>query len=686
MQVKKDKSILRDFREAIRHEWIETNGLGGWASSSIIGCNTRRYHGLLVASLPDHIERMSLVSKLEETIIVNNEQFDLSVNNYGGVIHPDGNQHQVSFTKDFFPQFVYHVGGIVLEKTIAMVHGENTTLVIYNVLDAQQPFTLELLPLLSVRRYHGLIRANNAVNREALFSNDVFRTKVYDDTPEVFIKVPNAAYHHDPNWWYHFNYDMEKERGLDFVEDLFAPGEFSLTLQKGDSLGIIISTVDPSGKDAHELFAKEKLRRRSLINDLPEDEVVKQLVLAADQFIIEKKIRHGTSVDENPDGEKETRTTVIAGYHWFTDWTRDTMIALPGLCLSVGRYDDAKKILSAFAKSVNEGMLPNHFPDNGEPPGYNSVDGTLWYFIAVYKYLEATNDKKFVLGELLPVLKNIIEWHFKGTRHGIRATEDGLLYAGEEGLQLTWMDAKIGDWVVTPRIGKAVEINALCYNALSIYATLLQLNGNTEEATSMFERAMLVRKNFNEQFWNGDKGYLYDVINGDEKDDSLRPNQLLAISLPFTLIDREKSRSILKIVTAKLYTVVGLRTLSPDEPSYVSCYNGSAHQRDSCYHQGTVWSWLLGPYVDALAKLDSNSSLLKNVIDNFIYHLNEACLGSVSEIFDAEFPHHPKGAIAQAWSVAEILRVINDYNLFAEPKPAMETETRKLAKGDYARQ
>jgi len=624
---------------------------------------------------------MSLVSKLEETITINNEQFDLGVNNYGGVIHPDGNQHQVSFAKDFFPEFVYHVGGVVLKKTIAMVHGENTTLIIYDVLDAQQPFILELLPLLSVRRYHGLIRANDAVRREYSFANDVFRTKVYDDTPEVFIKVPNAEYHHDPNWWYHFNYDMEKERGLDFVEDLFAPGEFSLTLKKGDSLGIIISTVDPSNKDAGELFTKEKLRRRSLVDDLPEDEVVKQLVLAADQFIIEKKVQR----DETPGSERAEKVAVIAGYPWFTEWTRDSMIALPGLCLSVGRNEDAKNILSAFAKCVSEGMLPNHFPDNGEPPGYNSVDGTLWYFIAIYKYLEATNDKKFVLDELLPVLGDIVEWHLKGTRHGIHTTDDGLLYAGEDGLQLTWMDAKIGDWVVTPRMGKAVEINALWYNALSIYATLLQLKGNTDEAISMFEKATSVRKSFNEQFWNSEKGYLYDVINGNEKDDSLRPNQLFAISLPFTLIDREKSRSILKIVTAKLYTLVGLRTLSPDDPSYTSCYEGNAHQRDSCYHQGTVWSWLLGPYIDALAKLGSSSSLLKNVIQNFIYHLNEGCLGSVSEIFDAEFPHHPKGSIAQAWGVAEILRVINEYNLVAEEEPIPQTEKKEVAKGDFAR-
>jgi len=682
MQLKKDKTSLEDFKEAIRHEWLETNGLGGWASSSIIGCNTRRYHGLLVAALPTRIERMALVSKLEETIIINNEQFELGVNNYGGVIHPDGNQHQVSFTKGLFPQFVYNAGGVVLEKTIAMVHGENTTLVIYNVLEAEQPFTLELLPLLSVRRYHGLIRANSSVHHEAHFSEDVFRTQVYDDTPGIFIKVPHGKYHHDPHWWFHFNYDKEKERGLDFVEDLFAPGEFSVSLQKGESAGIIISTDDPRGRDALELLAKESLRRQLLINDLPEDEVVKQLVLAADQFIVERKVQAPLASSDSPKEKNSERTTVIAGYHWFTDWTRDTMIALPGLCLSTGRYEDAKKILSDFAKSVNEGMLPNHFPDNGEPVGYNSVDGTLWYFIAVYKYWAATADRKFVLGELLPVLGEIIEWHFKGTRHGIHATEDGLLYSGEEGLQLTWMDAKIGDWVVTPRMGKAVEINALWYNALSIYATLLELNGNANEAIGIFEKAEMVRKNFNEQFWDGEKGYLYDVIHDNEKDDSLRPNQLFAVSLPFTLIDREKARSILKIVTAKLYTVAGLRSLSPDDPSYASCYAGDSHKRDSCYHQGTVWSWLLGPYIDALAKLGSSRSLLKNVIDNFVYHLNEGCIGNVSEIFDAELPHHPKGCIAQAWGVAEILRVINDYDLIGEEKMISETGVKEIVKSD----
>ena len=659
MQLKKDKEVLRNFQEAIQHEWLETNGLGGWASSSIIGCNTRRYHGLLVAAIVPPTERMALVSKLEEKIVVDNQQFELGVNNYGGVIHPNGNQHQVSFTRDLFPKFVYEVPGIRLEKTIAMVHGENTTLVIYRVTEATRPFNLELLPLFSVRGYHRLVRSNGDVHYDASFTGDIFQTKVYNGTPEIFFKVPGARYHHDPRWWFHFNYDKERERGLDFVEDLFAYGEFSVELKEGDALGIVISTDDPSTKDAFELLARETSRRQSLLENQPDDETLRQLVLAADQFIVKRG---------------EDLKTVIAGYHWFTDWSRDTMISLPGLCLSTGRYEDAKKILAAFAKNVSQGMLPNRFQDNGEEPEYNTVDGTLWYFIAIYKYLQATGDEQFVLGELLPVLKDIIEWHFKGTRYSIHATDDGLLYSGEPGVQLTWMDVKIGDWVVTPRTGKAVEINALWYNALCIYAKLLELNGNTAEAVAINEKAHLARKSFNEQFWNEQNGYLYDVVNGDYKDDTLRPNQLFAVSLPFNLVDSEKGRGIVKTVTEKLYTLVGLRTLSPDNPSYSRCYEGDPSKRDSCYHQGTVWSWLLGPYVDALVKLGSDKSLVKNVIENFSYHLNEACLGSVSEIFDAEFPHTPRGCVAQAWGVGEILRVIKDYNLISR----QETEEHKV--------
>ena len=670
MQLKKSRSEIQNFQEAIRHEWLETNGLGGWASSSIIGCNTRRYHGLLIAAIVPPADRMAMVSKLEEAVIVNDQRFELGVNNYGDVIHPNGNQHQLSFTKDLFPRFVYEVSDIKIEKTVAMVYGENTTLVIYDVINAPHPFTFELTPLFSVRGYHSLMHANEAVHKEASFSNDVFKTKLYDGTPDIFVKVPGSSFDHSPIWYYHFNYDIEKDRGLDFVEDLFTQGSFSVSLKEGDSLGLIISTEDPKDRNAIDLFAKETRRRQTLVKGQNTDEILPQLLLAADQFVVKRD---------------EDLKTVIAGYHWFADWGRDTMISLPGLCLSTGRFNDAKKILKEFGKVVSQGMLPNRFQDHGAPPEYNNVDGTLWYFIAIYKYLHATDDEQFVLNELLPILREIIDWHFKGTRYHIHVTEDGLLFSGEAGVQLTWMDSKIGGWVVTPRTGKAVEINALWYNALMIYSLLLEVNGSYDEAIEIMQRAALAKKSFTEQFWNGEKRYLHDVVDGDNKDDSLRPNQLFAISLPFALIENDKATSVLKIVTEKLYVPVGLRSLSPDDPAYVPRYEGDSSKRDACYHQGTVWSWLLGPYVDALVKTGADSTLIKNVIENFVYHLNEGCIGSVSEIFDAEFPHSPKGCTAQAWGVAEILRVIREYNLLTETKVLEQaTKAEKITEDNLA--
>ena len=359
--------------------------------------------------------------------------------------------------------------------------------------------------------------------------------------------------------------------------------------------------------------------------------------------------------------------TVIAGYHWFTDWGRDTMISLPGLCLSTGRFEDAKKIIAAFANNISMGMLPNRFQDNNEPPEYNNVDGTLWYFIAIKKYLDATGDKDFVLDQILPVLKDIIDWHFKGTRYNIHADDDGLLYAGEIGQQLTWMDARIGNWVVTPRMGKPVEIQALWYNALKIFSELLVMNNQSSDADIVELSALKTKESFEKKYWNEELNYLYDNI--DEHgvpDSSLRPNQLFAFGLCYPILyDAEKAKSILNKVEDKLYTPVGLRSLSPEDPNYIAIYGGDVFHRDSSYHQGTVWSWLLGPYVDAIMKIRDigYERYARKLIENFAYHLNEACIGSVSEIFDADMPHNPRGCVAQAWGVAEVLRVVKEYGL-----------------------
>ena len=366
------------------------------------------------------------------------------------------------------------------------------------------------------------------------------------------------------------------------------------------------------------------------------------LALAADQFIV----RRGTE-----------RRTVIAGYHWFTDWGRDTMISLPGLCLATGRYDDARQILLAFAESVSQGMLPNRFPDGGEEPEYNTADATLWFFVASRKYLGYSGDEPFVRDTLLPVLRDVVAWHERGTRHNIHEDTDGLLIAGAAGDQLTWMDARVGDEAITPRLGKPVEINALWYNALSILAGFERHLGTEEASRSLVAKAARVRLRFLELFWNETAGFLYDVIDGNTRDASLRPNQLFAISLPYPLIDGAAAERVLAAVEAKLLTPVGLRTLSPDDPRFIGTYTGPSWQRDRAYHQGTVWPWLLGPFVTALVRVRGAEGVTQGqkILAALEPHLNDVCAGSLAEIYDGAPPHAPRGCIAQAWSVAEVL-------------------------------
>lgn len=677
MQLKKDKSQLQNFKKAAELEYLETNGLGGWSGSSITGAHTRRYHGLFVAAINPPTDRMVLLSKLDETIVVGENKFELSCNLYDGdILHPNGNQYQESFTKDFFPEWIYNAGGVQLKKTICMIHGENTIVIKYQLLKAGTSFTLELLPLMAARGYHELGHASPQMHWDADFNNGIFHNQP-DGINHVYISVPCSSYEHKPRWFNNFKYSVEQYRGLDYTEDLFNHGTFSVQLKADDELNIIISTENPEGRNANDLFKKELNRRKKLLKDQPADETLQQLILAADQFIVRREIPQTEESKTSPFGGGLEGATVIAGYHWFTDWGRDTMISLPGLTLSTGRFDDAKKIISAFAQSVSMGMLPNRFQEK-EPPEYNNVDGTLWYFIAVYKYLQASGDKKFVLNEILPVLKDIIDWHFKGTRYNIHADDDGLLFAGEVGQQLTWMDARIGNWVVTPRMGKPVEIQALWYNALKIFAELLRMNKQKQDADAVEASAAKAKESFDRLFWFENGNYLYDVIDeNDNPDNTLRPNQLFAASLPFAMIEGDKARAVFDIITEKLYTPVGLRSLPEYDEHYIHHYGGDQWHRDSSYHEGTVWSWLLGAYVDAMQKVETEKSGAKKIIEDFKYHLNEACIGSVSEIFDADAPHHPRGCVAQAWGVAEILRVIKEYGLYARSESTTRLKSRK---------
>jgi len=657
----KNKLLLNNFSEASRLEWIETNGLGGWAGGSLSGCNTRRYHGLLMAAIVPPTDRMLLLSKLDETILMGDRRFELGTNDYGDAISPQGFQYLQSFKRDFFPEWIYEVPGMRLRKTVTMVYGENTTLIRYEVLEAERAFTMQFLPLIAARGYHELQHAYNNIFWETEFKQGLFHNQPFQGAPDIFISIPGSSFRPLNRWYYKFNYAQERYRGLDYEEDLFNHGIFSVDLNRGDLLHIQISTEDPTGKNAAGLFEQERNRKMALLQGVPGD-LLRQLVLAADQFIVNRNIEEG-----GQQGSSLALKTIIAGYHWFTDWGRDTMISLPGLCLQTGRHEDAKKILAVFAKSVSMGMLPNRFIDHNEPPEYNNADGTLWFFNAVYAYWQVTGDRVFILEEILPVLKNIMDWHFKGTRFNIHVDIDGLLYAGAPGQQLTWMDARVGSWVITPRMGKPVEIEALWFNALKIFENLLGLNGETDAAGHILEKAEQAKKSFIEKFWNSEGNCLIDNIdengNGDQ---SLRPNQIFALCLPFPLIEGEKTKAILDIIRTKLLTPTGLRSLSPDDPKYKGNYGGNPLKRDSAYHQGTVWSWLLGPYLEAGMKFSGEKFRPEAmaILEGFSNHINEGCIGSISEIFDGDAPYLPRGCVAQAWSVAEMLRIIKTYALF----------------------
>ena len=644
MKIAFDAAVTGNFETASGKEWLETNGVGGWASSSLAGAHTRRYHGLLVAATNPPVGRMVMVSKLDEALGIGGMRYELGCNRYPSVVSPRGFTHLVSFTRDLFPQFDYEAGGVRIRKTVAAVHGENTTLIRYDVLKAPSSFMFELQPFIAARDYHSLTHANDAMRREAAFHNGVFRVRPYDGVPEVFISVPGAAFEARPDWYRNFEYALEQYRGLDYREDLFTHGVFTKELSAGDSFGVIVSTEDPREREAIAMMQAEETRRRGLIGTVDaDDDVVRLLTHAADQFIVSRG--------------KDLRT-LIAGYHWFSDWGRDTMIALPGVMLVTDRHEDAGKVLREFANSVSEGMLPNRFPDAGEQPEYNTVDATLWFFVAVYRYLQYTSDDAFVRDELLSVLNDIVSWHDRGTRYNIHVDSDGLLYAGEEGVQLTWMDAKVGNWVVTPRRGKAVEINALWYNVLEIMANLCARFGRHREAERYAQRASGVRRAFQDAFWNHEGEYLYDYIDGEYRDRAIRPNQIFSLSLPFPLLEGQKARRVLGLVEEKLLTPVGLRSLAADDPAYRAHYGGDQWSRDSSYHQGTVWSWLLGPFVTALVRIegDAGRSRARKILQGVMPHLLEAGLGTISEIFDADAPHAPRGCVAQAWSVGEILR------------------------------
>jgi predicted glycogen debranching enzyme len=642
-----DQGTCRDLDQARKLEWLETNGLGGFSSSSIVGLNTRRYHGLLTAATKPPVGRLVLLSKLEETLVIDGHPYDFSANQYPGAVHPQGHRYLKEFRLDPFPTFVYDVEGAEIEKRVFMVHGENTTVVEYNIHSPGRTSecVLELRPLIAFRDYHGTTHQNASLDPAVRSEDGMATIAPYNSLPDLHFGHNADALELTGYWYLNFEYAAEQERGLDAHEDLFNPFVLRFPVHHGATATVVASTKVRPAALAPVLREQEIERRQAIIQRAPStDPLIQQLTAAADQFIAQR-------------GELNT---IIAGYHWFADWGRDTMIALPGITLMTGRPDVARNILEAFAQSADQGMLPNRFPDAGESPEYNTVDATLWLFEAVRSYLQYTDDYDFVRTRLYPKLKEIIDWHTRGTRYGIRLDSDGLLACGEAGVQLTWMDAKIGDWVVTPRTGKPVEIQALWYNALIILRDLAHEFGDSGPEAFLGELAKEAKDSFNAQFWNADAGCLYDVVDGEHRDASLRPNQIFAVSLHHGMLPPKKQRQIVEVLQRDLLTPLGLRSLSPSDPSYRPRYEGGVVERDSAYHQGTVWPWLIGPYISAYVKVHNRSKEARRqaelLLKPFEEHLRAAALGQISEIADADSPHEPRGCAAQAWSVGELLR------------------------------
>jgi len=661
MNIRFGREICGNLETAENREWLITNGIGGFASGTISGLSTRSYHGLLLAALQPPVGITLMLTKLDETIGYDGVSYPLDTNRWAdGTVAPDGYKNIESFGLDgTTPVWVYSCADALIEKRIWMQQGDNTTYVRYKMLRGSLPLTLSVKALVNYRDRHSTTDSEN-LNYEVVNSKQGIKVKASSDAAELCLSgiknVDLVTWQVNNEWYKDFRLAVEDYRGLNSVEDHLYAGNCSIDLTLGESVTIIASAENwgtgglgdgeterqGDGKLIDLFYAKNK------IDTAPE--WIEQLVLAADQFIVDRPL------EDVPEGK-----TIIAGYPWFGDWGRDTMISLPGLTLTTGRFEVAKVILQTFARYIDKGMLPNVFPDRGETPEYNTCDASLWYFEAIRDYYAHTKDKQLLI-ELFPALVEIIAWHRQGTRYNIHLDDDGLIYAGEAGVQLTWMDAKVGNWVVTPRIGKPVEINALWYNALIIMSEFALLLGKSEQ--EYLAMADKTRKGF-ERFWNGDLNYCYDVLDTPAgNDDSLRPNQIFAVSLPMPkkgksflpLLDDQQQKQIVDTVSRHLLTSYGLRSLSPEHPDYVDIYGGNPLQRDGAYHQGTVWGWLIGHFVQAHLKVYQDPELCKSFLKPMSNHLAGGCVGTMSEIFDGDAPFVPRGAFAQAWSVAEVLR------------------------------
>ncbi|HEX2869048.1 MAG TPA: amylo-alpha-1,6-glucosidase [Ignavibacteriales bacterium] len=664
---KKEKDA--NLEPLLTREWLVTNGLGGYASGSISGVVTRRYHGLLISALPAPHGRMVMLNHLSEWIIFpDGRRVQLgSEERSESVLEVPGAGHLAEFRLDQgLPVWKFEINGITLEKTLLMPHMQNTVHVNYKIISGSDKVRLHVRPSMHFRPHEAAVSEELHKPYVLTVTNDHFEVSAGQNLPSLRMLFygEHATLTSDKGSVRELFYRIEAERGYDSRGLLWSPGYFSTELDESHEATLVASTdawqtilaLEPKAA----MDAEKERRRRLVEAACPEavDPVIPELVLAADQFIITPAGRVEDAARARASGD-EVRT-VIAGYHWFTDWGRDTMISLEGLTLTTGRQNEAGWILRTFAHYVNDGLIPNLFPEGENKGLYHTADATLWFFHAMDRYVSLTGDKE-TLRRILPKLKTIIDYHIRGTRFNIGVDpKDGLLKQGQEGYQLTWMDAKVGDWVVTPRRGKAVEINALWYNALCLMEGWLREMEGEEAAGQVREYAQRARDSFNKRFWYEQGGYLYDVVDGEKGDDSsCRPNQVFAISLPNPVLNQDKWEPVMQVVQEKLLTPMGLRSLAPGNPDYKPKYFGDLRARDAAYHQGTVWAWLIGPFIDAWLKLDGHDAKgARRFLEGFSHHLNEACVGSISEIFDAEQPFTPRGCVAQAWSVGEVLRCL----------------------------
>jgi len=685
-----EQRALSNLDKTIRREWLVTNGIGGYASSTILGINTRKYHGLLVAAFNPPVDRWVLFTKLDEEIQIGNETYPLGSNEFKHGINPEGHRFLLDFSLNPFPTYRYVVHGVHLQKTIFMPHGKNATIVTYEAFNPhEEEASIRISPLVNSRHFHNVTDKDNLpwnFVQKPFEQGIIIRPSVPLST--IIISSSNGGFFVESRWVEEIYFRVDGSRGESCLDDYFQPGWFEFSVapkerkrfcvlaaagKNEEEAQTLFSSIRKEPEDIDALYGQELERRKGLLTkfqeryvDLEIKDWLKWLILATDSFLVKR--------------ESTEKKTVIAGYHWFEDWGRDSLISLPGLTLVTGRFEDAREILLTFKRYCHNGIIPNRFPDRaGDTPIYNTVDATLWFFNAILQYAKYTGDFNFVQRELWDTLKSIIENHIQGTVYGIHMEDDGLI---AHGAQLTWMDATANDQFVTPRDGKAVEIQALWHNALKTMELLAKRFNQKKEEEKYSSMAEKAAKSFVEKFWSPEKRFLFDVMHGEQTDSSLRPNQVIAAALDFSMLDRGRKEEIVEIVWKKLWGTYGLKTLPDDDPHYIGEYVGDWNHRGNAYHNGTVWAWLTGPFTTAFLKAKNHDEYWRNfAFKNFLQPLFQeeifkAGLGTISEIFDGNPPNSPRGCIAQAWSVAEPLRAfVEDIALKRPPYEQEVLET-----------